>query len=1074
MLKVFLAEHIKDIASLNSKNGVIVIYKGFPFAFVNQVSKHFSRINSEKEIFEHGYLSIEKIKSLSKSMIKKILTINSGIYVITYEEFLAVANEVKLSLFDLDFFIIENNFYSEIPIKLFSHFSNLDRVVEKMDFSYKEDATFNNFYVYSSEKFNIQLVNYKDIDQEFGENVHKINFFNEKDYQQTNLESITIEENKILPTDILFNENNEKYFNLKYLIFNPQVVKSKTVIISDPVSLQNETLIKELKILKFIFQKNNKQLFIKITSAKEPEKFRNDFIGILKQYWKSDNFRELVFYKDPNTSSEKYKTTQGYLIEEIVQEAEKAYHDNNFRDIFVTAPTGAGKSILFQIPAIYLAKKYNLVSIIVSPLKALMYDQVKSLRDKGINIAAFINSDISLIDRENIVKGIKNGKISILYLSPELLLSYDVRQFIGDRKLGLLVIDEAHLVTTWGRDFRVDYWYLGTYIKRLRKYLEKSKFPVLGLTATAVYSGRDDIVFETVDSLNMRTPKLHIGNVRRNEISFDIRKFLYKGSHEVAKIENTKKIIIDNVKAGKKTIVYFPWINQIKFLMDELPKDIKNRVGIYYGDVDKTEKQIVQDKFLKNEIVIVLATKAFGMGIDVSDIEIIYHHAPSGNLSDYIQEVGRVARKPNLNGYAITDFNELDLKFTKILYGLSSIKQYQVKFVLQKINDLFTLNKRRQMLVSVEDFGFIFSDKYKNYETKVKSALLLLEKDLQNKVNNQYNVIMVRPKALFSIVYACIPNSIEKKFIGKYGPYCKEVATVNSNRMLNYQDAKISGVGNVYEISLDKIWIKYFDQDSFPIVKRKFFDKNLFTEFNEQPFPRYKLKIVLNKTSSEVLNIINERFQQIQEVFHDFLNMTFSELELQRALLKKFNNEVLARRVANLITNLYSSVSEFGEIGKPLNFDTFLQTKKDNKTGGDKYRLISNKYIRIIPIIIRKFKSMFTRGDETEFEKFISINVPENEYRIKIAYLIESFLLGNYEIQGGQLSQIFIRINEPYKLKLFATDQRYSNLILQEVENRHRRSVETMEHFFKSTLDHKQRWDFIENYFLGKEEVKNS
>ena len=196
-----------------------------------------------------------------------------------------------------------------------------------------------------------------------------------------------------------------------------------------------------------------------------------------------------------------------------------------------------------------------------------------------------------------------------------------------DRERKLLVIDEAHLVTTWGRDFRVDYWYLGTYIKRMRKYIQNSKFPVLALTATAVYSGPDDIAFQTAESLNMRTPNLHIGNVRRNEIDFDIRAFNFSGSHEIAKIEKTKQIITDNVRARKKTIVYFPWINQIKLIKNYLDNDTKKYIGEYYGDVDKTVKQIVQDRFKKSEIIVVLATKAFGMGIDVSDIEIIYHHS---------------------------------------------------------------------------------------------------------------------------------------------------------------------------------------------------------------------------------------------------------------------------------------------------------------------------------------------------------------------------------------------------------------------------------------------------------------
>lgn len=1073
MLDVFIQDHIKKIKSEFSPRSLIV-YKGLPLSFIKKISKEFKLLTSLETILTDNRLNLEKIRTLSKGIIKKLLELDNNIYLMTYEEFIAVTNNINLSIFDFPVVIVNNNLHVDFPSNLLSHFHNIDEVVEKEDFSYKEDEIFNYFYAYSSMRFGMQLVNYKDIDQTLPGNVKSIDFFDKEIVDAQTLELKEVEDSQIKPDDILLTESDEKYFKLKYSIYQKVKFDNPTIIITDPVSIKHSYLEQELKILKAIYSKNDKEILLRVVSNNAPSKYRAEFKEILKKYWGSDDFRQLIFYKDPDISNDKYITSQGNITEEIIEEVEKALGNKDFRDIFITAPTGAGKSVLFQIPAIYIAEKYNLVSIIVSPLKALMYDQVRALKAKGINKAAYINSDISLIERENIVRDIKNGKISILYLSPELLLSYDVRQFIGDRKVGLLVIDEAHLVTTWGRDFRVDYWYLGTYIKRLRKYIENSKFPVLGLTATAVYTGPDDIVFQTTESLNMRTPKLHIGNVRRNEIEFNIRKFDYVGNHEVAKIENTMKFIINNVKQGKKAIVYFPWINQIKLVINQLPDEIRKKVGAYYGDVDKTEKQIVQDQFQVGDITVVLATKAFGMGIDVSDIEIIYHHAPSGSLSDYIQEVGRVARKKDVKGLAITDFNDKDLKFTKILYGLSSIKQYQVKLALQKINDLYEINKNRQMLISVEDFGFIFSSDEKGYETKVKSALLLLERDLQLKVNNQYNVIMVRPKAVFSIVYACIPLKVEERFLKKYGRYCRMVTSIKSNAKRDFRGSTIEDTGNIYQIDLNKIWEKYFNKESFPMVKRKFFERTLFNEFTEeeQPMPRYQLKILLNVKPSQVLIKLENYFNILDKVFHHFRDTTFSDEELRLELTKGFGSEVLSRRVTNLITNLYAAVSDYGEIGQSLSFDTFLQTKRDN-TGTQKYRLVSNKYMQVKPMIMRKFKSMF-ENEDLSFEKYIAVGESGKEYRIKIAYLIESFLLGHYEISGGQLSQIFIRINEPYKLKLFSSQEDYNNVILRNVELRHQRSVETMSQFFNLKMTNDERWDYIENYFLGKSEDNHS
>ena len=141
--------------------------------------------------------------------------------------------------------------------------------------------------------------------------------------------------------------------------------------------------------------------------------------------------------------------------------------DNNdgknsvYRDIFVTAPTGAGKSVMFQIPAVYAANKFGSLTIVISPLVELMNDQVENLEERGYHKAARINSDI--------LKKIDVGEIDILYLSPEALLSYSIENIIGTRDISAIIIDEAHIVTTWGQGFRPDYWYLGTYIERLRR-----------------------------------------------------------------------------------------------------------------------------------------------------------------------------------------------------------------------------------------------------------------------------------------------------------------------------------------------------------------------------------------------------------------------------------------------------------------------------------------------------------------------------------------------------------------------------------------------------------------------------
>lgn len=1063
MFNKLIPKHIEEIRTLGYKNNCILVYKGFPANFLLELNDIFPFLNDKDKIFLSNKIDLGKISKNINTSIQKLLDKSKDLHILTYEEFILFSQKIDLSLYNGKFIIVENNLSNEYPNQSTEIFVDIEEEIEKNNLDFKENKLFNTFYATSSLNNNIRLVKYVDIDVEKLENVEKIKFFS---YKVTNLKLDYEEIESDISNDkgiIIFPSSNA-YVDLKNKLFTEMHIDAQQIVVTDPIALSNKQHENELKILQYIFKENGTFLKIFIKKNVLNHTYRTEFIKILKQYWKSNIFRDLIFYKNPDLNTEKVTITQGAVIEDIVKQCETAKENKNFSDIFLTSPTGSGKSALFQIPATYLAEKYALITVVISPLKALMYDQVYALKNRGIHFAAYINSDIALVEREKIIKNIKDGEISILYLSPELLLSYDIRNFIGYRKLGLLVIDEAHLVTTWGRDFRVDYWYLGNYIKKIRKYSDYT-FPILALTATAVYTGKNDIVFDTVETLNMQTPKLYIGSIRRNEIGFEFNTFEYKKNHELAKMKQTKRVIKQNINSDTKTIFYFPWTNQIKLIEDELPSKYKRKIGVYFGNVDKTEKQIVMDEFYKSKILAVLATKAFGMGVDISDIKMIYHHAPSGNLADYIQEIGRVARDKNIQGKAVVDFCEKDLKFTKILYGLSSIKQYQVKLALQKIWDLYEHKKSQKFLVSAEDFAFIFSDKVKDLETKVKSLLLLLEKDLEEKYG--YNVVIIRPKSLFSTVFACINKDMEEKFLKKYGQFCNKVSSIKQNIRQGPAKTTIYDRGNIYRIKLDKLWENFFSQDSFPVVKRKFFDETLFEEFKNNVFPKYKLTVTLRDPKEKTLRKLDKYFSILDSAFLYLKNKYFTRKELETALKKYFDNTILRRRIVDLIINLYTSPSLFSERMQGLLFDTFIQSKR-NDEGEEVFRVANSAYLRAKHYIIRAFNNMYFVENKI-FNSYISVKENESRFKTKIAYLIESLLLGNYEIIGGQLPQIFICINDPYKIKLLSKYEKYSNIILEDIDKRHKDSVETMEKFFTSTMNNNKRWDFIENYFLGRE-----
>jgi hypothetical protein len=243
----------------------------------------------------------------------------------------------------------------------------------------------------------------------------------------------------------------------------------------------SESKLTKIKSLNYLLNDFGGELFLL-----EDEEIQADFttrdetLNLLKKYWgDNSSFRNLKIYRNPDLSNDIQEISQGQIVEDVINQYHNAKEFKEYRDIFLTAPTGAGKSLLFQLPSFYISQLGD-VTIVISPLIALMNDQVNSIfKDRKFTKVAYLNSDLSLTNRNEVIERCKNKEIDVLYMSPELFLSYDIKYFINDRHLGLIVIDEAHLITTWGRDFRVDYWYLGNHISKIRKF--------------ANYNGSDEI-----------------------------------------------------------------------------------------------------------------------------------------------------------------------------------------------------------------------------------------------------------------------------------------------------------------------------------------------------------------------------------------------------------------------------------------------------------------------------------------------------------------------------------------------------------------------------------------------------
>ena len=769
---------------------------------------------------------------------------------------------------------------------------------------------------------------------------------------------------------------------------------------------------------------------------------------LLRKYWGEEaNFRSINIYDNPDYGNQVTPVSQGIIVETIIEEFNVGHDGLVPRDVFITAPTGAGKSLLFQLPAFYAAEKGDM-TIVISPLKALMTDQVANLkRERGYNRVAFINSDLNFIDRESIIKQCKDGDIDILYLSPELLLSYDIRFFIGERKLGLLVIDEAHLITTWGRDFRVDYWFLGNHINKIRKYGNYT-FPLVALTATAVYGGTNDMVFDSISSLYMHDPHKFIGDARRNDIEFVINTHddYPSGSYDTNKEEETVRFIRGVKQLDCKTIVYAPYTRHIDRLSAKA-NEVPDTVVTYHGRMSADEQKGMYMAFRTNKSKIMVCTKAFGMGIDIPDIQCVYHHAPSGLFPDYIQEIGRAARKKGVHGFAALTFSPSDLRYSKQLFGMSSLKTFQLRAVLQKIYNYFIANgMKRNMLISANDFAFIF-DINEDVNQKVSTALMMIEKDYL--VKTRFNVLIARPKSLFSQVFARVSVIGLTRLKEMYADCVTELRT--------------EGAFHYIQLNLDRIWTKHFSDISFPRIKTEFFRQTFLSNEGIDLTPLLKMTFYIEKSLIEVRTIIDRILNTVASVLSSFnrQHMFFSEKDFREQLDKKIGKSTNVEKLASFVLTTYSGRA----IGNGLlEGDSFLQRRKVGFN--EEYQVFNTNYEAKFAQLRNRLSKLFT-GDETESYRYVGLKETSLLNYMRLGALFEILNIGTFVSQGGEDPKIFIRINDPRRIKKDSEDKNYSNFILESVKNRHKSSCQIFEHLFTQYLDNENRWNMIEDFFLG-------
>jgi len=405
--------------------------------------------------------------------------------------------------------------------------------------------------------------------------------------------------------------------------------------------------------------------------------------------------------KPPKTSTPKTanksntnKTFQGKLLSEHLQ---NYFGFNSFKepqeeiinsllsgkDTFVIMPTGGGKSLCYQLPAIISEG----CAIIVSPLIALMKNQVDLVRgySSADNIAHFLNSSLNKGQQKIVKDDLLSGNTKLLYVAPETLTKEENVEFFKDLKISFFAVDEAHCISEWGHDFRPEY-------RRLREIMDQidEKIPVIALTATATPKVQSDIV----KNLGLRNPNIFISSFNRSNLYYEVVPKVKKDQA----IKSMVKFISQN--KGKSGIIYTLNRKTTEELAETLMANGIQAVA-YHAGLDTKLRAARQDQFLGEEIQVIVATIAFGMGIDKPDIRFVIHYNIPKSIENYYQETGRAGRD-GLEGKCLLYYSHKDVAKLEHLMRDKSLSEREIG--AQLINETVAYSEsavcRRKMLLN--------------------------------------------------------------------------------------------------------------------------------------------------------------------------------------------------------------------------------------------------------------------------------------------------------------------------------------------------------------------------------------
>ncbi|AUD65808.1 hypothetical protein BK011_08965 [Tenericutes bacterium MZ-XQ] len=603
---------------------------------------------------------------------------------------------------------------------------------------------------------------------------------------------------------------------------------------------------------------------------------------------------------------EKFRDFDGQPLQELA--VSHAMKNDSLLAVF---PTGGGKSVTFQIPALLRGEMTRSLTVVISPLQSLMKDQVDNLEDKNITASATINGLLDPIERQNEIRRVKEGDVSILYVSPEALRSTTIEKLLLGRDITRFVIDEAHCFSAWGQDFRVDYLYIGDFIKNIQEKKQNQKqIPVSCFTATAKKQVIRDIKDYFKDKLGIEMVDI-ISTSQRKNLSYKVL--------QVEDEDDKYKQLRDLLEVHDvPTIIYTSRRKYVDRLHDKLTKDGYS-VSKFHAGMEKDEKISEQNSFMSDQTQIMVATSAFGMGVDKSNVGAVIHYNISDSIENYVQEAGRAGRDQHINAVCYVLYHKDDLEEHFALLNSTKIYQKEIYQVWQGIKNL--TSKRKEISKSALEIARAsgWDDSGQDIETRVKTSIASLEDT--GYLKRGQNVFRVYANSLIVKNMEEAKKKLESSHLFNEGLDFQNAVRIISRLLTEYHTKGKLEDGS--ETRLDYVADQLGMEHHYVIsIVQKLKEANILEDFKDL------VCYIEKKSELNAANKIEERFLKLI----DFVIPIINEDD------KLINLKILNEQALN--SNLKSNVKDIKSL---INYLAITKMIKVSKQGNDVLRIVPLK-----------------------------------------------------------------------------------------------------------------------------------